>query len=137
MGDKNVPVPDPQPSPMPISIDPVALVQGMLNCYQNITISKEEQLTLRTQVREQSRVCIAAIEANTKEFEMALNQIKTERTELVRNLCEIIRMDGVDENSLKICQLILEYLTDSNPMNYAGKSLKFGNTVSEMIGGGA
>lgn len=141
MGDKNVPAPNPERSPMPIpipgtpiSIDPVALVNGILDCYKNVTIAKEEQLTLRTRIREQSRVCIAAIEANTKEFELALDQVKIERMEFVRLVCDVIRQEGVDEFSLKLCEKVLDYLTDTNPMNHAGKSLQFSNSISGMIG---
>ena len=62
MGNQNLPVPTPNPNPvpepnpipeMPISIDPVALVNGILDCYKNVAIAKEEQLTLKTQIREQ------------------------------------------------------------------------------------
>lgn len=145
MGNQNTPAlaPNPTPGPVPVpipgtpvslSIDPVALVNGILDCYKEVTIAKEEQLTLRTQIREQSRVYIAAIEANTKEFEMALNQIKIERMEFVKLLCDVIRQNGVDEFSLRLCENILQYLTNTNPMNNAGKSLQFANTVSGMIG---
>lgn len=145
MGNQNTPAlaPNPTPGPVPVpipgtpvslSIDPVALVNGILDCYKEVTIAKEEQLTLRTQIREQSRVYIAAIEANTKEFEMALDQIKIERMEFVKLLCDVIRQNGVDEFSLRLCENILQYLTNTNPMNNAGKSLQFANTVSGMIG---
>ena len=141
MCDKNVPAPNSERSPMPIpipgtpiSIDPLALVNGILDCYKNVTIAKEEQLTIRTRIREQSRVYIAAIEANTKEFELALNQAKIERMEFIRLVCDVIRQDGVDEYSLKLCEKVLDYLTDTNPMNHAGKSLQFSNPISGMIG---
>lgn len=145
MGNQNTPAlaPNPTPGPVPVpipgtpvslSIDPVALVNGILDCYKEVTIAKEEQLTLRTQIREQSRVYIAAIEANTKEFEMALDQIKIERMEFVKLLCDVIRQNGVDEFSLRLCENILQYLTNTNPMNNAGKSLQFANAVSGMIG---
>lgn len=145
MGNQNTlaPAPNPTPAPVPmpipgtpmsLSIDPVALVNGILDCYKEVTIAKEEQLTLRTQIREQSRVYIAAIEANTKEFEMALGQIKIERMEFVKILCDVIRQNEVDEFSLRLCENILQYLTNTNPMNNAGKSLQFANAVSGMIG---
>lgn len=150
MGNQNTPAPVPNPIPSPIpdpvppvpipgtpislSIDPVALVNGILDCYKQVTIAKEEQLTLRTQIREQSRVYIAAIEANTKEFEMALEQVKIERMEFVKLLCDTIRQQGVDEFSLQLCQYILQYLIDTNPMHSAGKSLQFANSVTGMIG---
>ena len=145
MGNQNTlaPAPNPTPAPVPVpipgtpmslSIDPVALVNGILDCYKEVTIAKEEQLTLRTQIREQSRVYIAAIEANTKEFEMALDQIKIERMEFVKILCDVIRQNEVDEFSLRLCENILQYLTNTNPMNNAGKSLQFANAVSGMIG---
>ena len=145
MGNQNTPAPAPNPTPAPVpvpipgtpmslSIDPVALVNGILDCYKEVTIAKEEQLTLRTQIREQSRVYIAAIEANTKEFEMALDQIKIERMEFVKLLCDVIRQNGVDEFSLRLCENILQYLTNTNPMNNAGKSLQIANAVSGMIG---
>lgn len=141
MCDKNVPAPDPERNAMPIpisgtsiSIDPLALVNGILDCYKNVTIAKEEQLTLRTRIREQSRVCIVAIEANTKEFQLALDQVKIERMEFVRLVCDVIQQEGVDEFSLKLCEKVLDYLTDTNPMNHAGKSLQFSSSVSGMIG---
>lgn len=149
MENQNVPAqasnPSPAPSPTPgsmpmpipgtpISIDLVALVNGILDCYKNVAIAKEEQLTLRTQIREQSRVCIAAIEANTWEFELALEQVKIERREFVKLVCDTIRQDGVDKYSLKLCEKVLDYLTNTNPMNHAGKSLQFSDSISGMIG---
>lgn len=149
MGNQNVPAPAPNPnstpvptpglmpipiSEAPISIDPVALVNGILDCYKNVAIAKEEQLTLRTQIREQSRVCIVAIEANTREFELALEQVKIERMEFVKLVCDTIRQDRIDEYSLKLCEKVLNYLTNTNPMNHAGKSLQFSNSVSGIIG---
>lgn len=128
----SIPTPD-SSLEVPINIDPVALVNGILDCYKDITIAKEEQLTLRTKIREQSRVYIAAIEANTKEFELALEQIKVERMEFVKLVCDIIRQDGVDEFSLKLCEHILNYLNDSNPMNHAGEFFRLSNTVSGLI----
>lgn len=116
------------------NIDPVALVNGILDCYKNVAVAKEEQLTLRTQIREQSRVCIAAIEANTREFKLVLDQIKIERMEFIKLVCDTIRQDGVDEYSLKLCEKILDYLMNTNPMNHAGKSLQFFGSVSGMIG---
>ncbi len=144
---KNVPtqVPNPEPTPTPgpmpipipgtpISIDPVTLVKGILECYRNVTIAREEQVTLRLQIREQSRVCIASIEANTKEFELALEQAKIERMEFVKLVCDTIRQDGVDEYSLKLCEKVLDYLTNTSPMKHAGKSLQISTSISGMIG---
>ena len=51
---------------IPIAIDPVQLINGIFDCYKNVTMAREEQQTLRTEIREKSRVYIAAIEANTK-----------------------------------------------------------------------
>ena len=136
MGNQNVPAPNPSPMPIPgtpLNIDPVALVNGILDCYKNVTIAKEEQLTLRTQIREQSRVCIAAIEADTKKFELALEQSKIERMEFIKLVCDTIRQDGIDEFSLRLCEKVLDYLTNTNPMNHAGKSLQFSNSISEKI----
>ena len=56
MGNQNTlaPAPNPTPAPVPVpilgtpmslSIDPVALVNGILDCYKEVTIAKEEQLT--------------------------------------------------------------------------------------------
>lgn len=145
MGNQNNPAPAPNPSPKPnpspmpipgtpVSIDITSVVNGIVDCYKNTTIAREEQLTLRTQIREQSRVCIAAIEANTKEFKLALDQVKFERMEFINLVCDIIRRDGVDEYSLRLCEKILDYLTCTNPMNSAGKALQFSNSVSGMIG---
>ena len=127
----------PAPVPIPgiaLNIDPVALVNGILDCYKNVTIAKEEQLTLRTQIREQSRVCIAVIEANTKEFELALEQLKIERMYFVKLVCDAIRQNGIDEFSLRLCEKVLDYLTKTNPMYSVGKSLQFSNSVCGMIG---
>ena len=123
---ENVPVPIPG---TPISIDPVALLNGILDCYKNVTIAREEQLTIRTQIREQSRVYIAAIEANTREFELALEQVKIERMELVKLVCDTIRQKGIDEFSLELCKMVLNHLTETNPMDHIGKSIQFSNSL--------
>lgn len=107
---------------MPVSVDPVVLVNGILDCYKNVEINREEQRTRREQVREQSRVYITAIEADTKKFHDALERVSGERIQLVMTLCEVIKKDDVDESSLQICKMILDYLTNNNPMNAIGQS---------------
>lgn len=111
-------------SDLVINMDPVVLVNGILDCYKNVAIAKEEELTRRTQIREQSRVYIAAIEANTKQFEMALAQVKMERMAFVELVCDTIRQKGVDEYSLRLCEKVLDYLTGTNIMNNAEKCLE-------------
>ena len=69
-----------------------------------------------------------------EEFELALEQVKIERMEFVRLVCDIIRQDGIDEFSLKLCEKVLDYLTNTNPMYHTGKSLQFSNSISGMIG---
>lgn len=96
------------------------IVNGILDCYKGISIAKEEQLTLRNQIREQSRACIAAIEANTRKFVMALESCRNERMELVNKICDIVQQTNLDEYSLHLCKLILDYLLKTNPMDYVG-----------------
>lgn len=110
---------------IPIAIDPVQMINGIFDCYKNVTTTREEQQTLRTEIREKSRVYIAAIEANTKEFKMALEQIGPERMELIKLVCDLVRQEGVDEYSLKVCEKVIEYLMSGNPMDSVGKTLKF------------
>lgn len=114
-----VPVPD-----MQISIDPVKLVGEILDCYKNVAIAREEQETRRTQIREQSRVCIAAIEADTKKFEMALNKIGDERMQLIGLISDVLKKDNVDEYSVRICEMVLTYLMKTNPMFMPEKMIK-------------
>ena len=51
---------------LPVSI-PVEVIaqtaQQLLDSYKSVAIAKEEEITRRTQIREQSRVMIAAYEA--------------------------------------------------------------------------
>lgn len=133
---KEEPVPVPPAPDTPVSIDPVALVNGILDCYKDVTIAKEEQMTRRTQIREQARVCIAAIEANTREFELTLEQLKIERMELIKMLCNVIQQKEVDECSLQLCKILLDHLAYTNPMNNVGKSLQFSSAASGIIGRG-
>jgi hypothetical protein len=133
---ESVPIPVPTPIPdIPVSIDITALIHEISDCYQNVTIEKEKQLTLRTRAREQARVAIAAIDANTKEFELSLEQHKSERGELIKLLCDIIRHDGVDESSLRFCEKVLEYLYSTNPMDRIGNSMQYATSFSKAIGG--
>lgn len=110
-----VPVPIPG-TPVSVNVDPVALVNGFLDCYKNIKINQEIQATERARIREHARVCIATIEADTKKFEMALNQVGTERIAMVKSICNVLTRDVLDDNSVKVCELVLNYLNQNNPL---------------------
>lgn len=116
----NPPVPNPVPNPefpVGISLDPVALVNGILDCYKNVKISQEEQMTRRMQIREQSKNCLAQIEADTKKFQDALNEKKELRMKYTDLICDLIRQKDIDDYSLQLCKMILDYLIQTDPMN--------------------
>ena len=45
--------------------------------------------------------------------------------ELIKLVCDLVRQEGVDEYSLKVCEKVIEYLMSGNPMDSVGKTLKF------------
>lgn len=103
-------------TPISVDVDPVALVNGILDCYKNVKINQEIQETERARIREQSRVYIAAIEANTKKFEMTIKQTGTERMAFITTICNLLSRDILDDNSVKLCELVLNYLNENNPL---------------------
>ena len=104
-------------SKIPVSIDIGALLKDAFNCYQNVEMSREEQITLRTEIREKAKICIAMIEADTSRFEMQLNEMRIERMKYIDTICEIMRKEKVDNTIFELCKEILNYLVITNPMN--------------------
>lgn len=100
------------------AIEAAKLLTDIIDCYKCVTIAKEEQLTKRMMIREQARVCLAAIEGRIKEFEEALERAKIERDKLLDLLCEIVRKGDCDSNTLDLCKYILDNLDRGNPMRY-------------------
>ena len=112
---------------LPVSI-PVEVIaqtaQQLLDSYKSVAIAKEEEITRRTQIREQSRVMIAAYEADTKKFMLALKQSHLVRMEMIEALSCMIRDRDIDEGTLKMANMILNYLASTDPVhqcNYIGQ----------------
>ena len=116
---------------IPIVVDAVSLLNSILDCYKDVKISEEIQKTEREKIREQARVFIAAIEADTKKFEIAVNKVGNERMALVTAICDVLRKGVLDENSVKVCEMFLNHLTQNNPyMSLTGANSKFPDSLS-------
>jgi hypothetical protein len=111
--------------PVSIPIEVIAqTAQQLLDSYKSVAIAKEEEITRRTQIREQSRVMIAAYEADTKKFMLALEQSHLVRMEMIESLSCMIRDRDIDEGALKMANMILNYLASTDPVhqcNYIGQ----------------
>ena len=114
-------------------INPEEMLNSILECYKNVAIAKEEQITLRTKVREMSRIYVAAIESNTKQFEMAMNSCKMERMEMTMAICDVLKRKDINEDSKNICSMFLKYLSDNNPMKFVGQTNKISNFPTGRI----
>lgn len=114
-------------------VNPEEMLNSILDCYKNVAIAKEEQITLRTKVREMSRIYIAAIESNTKQFEIAVNSSKMERMEMIKAICGILGQKDINEESKQVCNMFLKYLSDNNPMKFVGQTNKISNLPKERI----
>jgi len=115
----SVPIPG---TPVNVDVDPVAWVNGILDYYKSIKINQGIQATERARIREYARICISAIEADTKKFEIALNQVGTERIKMVNSICDLLTSDVLDDNSVKVCELVLNYLNQNNPLSAVASS---------------
>ena len=111
--------------PVSIPVEVIAqTAQQLLDSYKSVAIAKEEEITRRTQIREQSRVMIAAYEADTKKFMLALKQSHLVRMEMIEALSCMIRDRDIDEGTLKMANMILNYLASTDPVhqcNYIGQ----------------
>ena len=111
--------------PVSIPVEAIAhAAQQLFDSYKSVAIAKEEQITRRTQIREQYRVMIAAYEADTKKFMLALEQSHLERMEMIEILSCMIRDRDIDEGTLKMANMILNYLASTDPVhqcNYIGQ----------------
>lgn len=111
--------------PVSIPVEVIAqTAQQLLDSYKSVAIAKEEEITRRTQIREQYRVMIAAYEADTKKFMLALEQSHLERMEMIEILSCMIRDRDIDEGALKMANMILNYLASTDPVhqcNYIGQ----------------
>jgi hypothetical protein len=121
IGGSGVPIPIPG-TPVSVNVDLVELVNGILDCYKEVKVAQELQATERARIREQSRVFIAVIEADTKKFEMALKCAGAERMVMVTSICDLLNRNVLDDNSVKVCELTLNYLSQSNPLAAVGNS---------------
>ena len=101
--------------PVSIPVEVIAqTAQQLLDSYKSVAIAKEEEITRRTQIREQYRVMIAAYEADTKKFMLALEQSHLERMEMIEILSCMIRDRDIDEGTLKMANMILNYLASTD-----------------------
>ena len=101
--------------PVSIPVEVIAqTAQQLLDSYKSVAIAKEEEITRRTQIREQSRVMIAAYEADTKKFMLALEQSHLARMEMIEALSCMIRDRDIDEGTLKMANMILNYLASTD-----------------------
>ena len=111
--------------PVSIPVEVIAqTAQQLLDSYKSVAIAKEEEITRRTQIREQSRVMIAAYEADTKKFMLALEQSHLVRMEMIEAMSLMIRDRDIDEGTLKMANMILNYLASTDPVhqcNYIGQ----------------
>ena len=111
--------------PVSIPVEVIAqTAQQLLDSYKSVAIAKEEEITRRTQIREQSRVMIAAYEADTKKFMLALEQSHLVRMEMIEALSCMIRDRDIEEGALKMANMILNYLASTDPVhqcNYIGQ----------------
>ncbi len=107
-----------------LPVNPTVIVTKLMDCYRDIENQREQQATLRTQIREYSRMCIATIESNTRMFEAKLNAVKEERMELVRTVCDIARRKEIDEMSLRLCEMFLNILFKDSSWDEAERFLQ-------------
>lgn len=101
-----------------LDIDPVELVNGILNVYRDIKVNKEIEETKRYEIRQKAKVYIAGIEAETSKFETFINIKHEERMPLINSICELLKRDVLDDNCVKLCQMLLDSLLKTDPLKY-------------------
>lgn len=68
----------------------------------------------RKQIREESKARITAIERDTKEYEIKLDEVSAKRKALVDRVTDILKNDSKSDNDIKEAMNLLKEL-DSNP----------------------
>lgn len=95
----------------------IELANSVINACKEIKINQDIQATERARIRAQAEVCNALIEADTMKFEKALRELSVERMEFVRAFCTLATGDMLDENTVRICEWILQYLGQNTPVD--------------------
>lgn len=92
------------------SEDLIEFVGNMVECYRDCVINSEIEKTKREQIRSQAKVMIAQLEANTEQYISKINMDSETNIKLIQMVGEIIKKPEIDENCLKLCELLLSNL---------------------------
>ncbi|MCB7062228.1 hypothetical protein LI031_00105 [Enterocloster citroniae] len=95
----------------------IEFANSIINACKDIKVNQDIQETERLRIRTQAKICVAMIEADTIKFENALKVIAIERMEFVNAFCTLVTKDVLDENTVKISERILDYLSRNSPLD--------------------
>ena len=87
--------------------DLILLVENMVDCYRECTVTSEIEETKREKVRNQARVMIAQIEANTEQYVAQINKDTATNIALIQTIGKLLEKPQLDEDCYKICEMIL------------------------------
>ena len=110
-----------------LELNPADIIDVILSTYKDVKNVQEIEDTKRYEVRQKAKAYIANIEATTKLNEISLKLTHEERMPLILKICDILSKDILDEYCLKVCQMLLNYLSQDEPLK-----LNFNNNLKYL-----
>ncbi|MBU5337405.1 hypothetical protein [Intestinibacter bartlettii] len=110
-----------------LELNPADILDVILSTYKDVKNVQEIEDTKRYEVRQKAKAYIANIEATTKLNEISLKLTHEERMPLILKICDILSKDILDEYCLKVCQMLLNYLSQDEPLK-----LNFNNNLKYL-----
>lgn len=99
-----------------VELNPADILDVILSTYKDVKTVQEIEETKRYEVRQKAKAYIASVEATTKLNEMSLKLTHEERMPLILKICDILSKDVLDEYCIKICEMLLNYLSQNEPL---------------------
>lgn len=106
-----------------------AFLNSALKSYTDIKINADIQATERMKIRTYAKVLIKKIEADNIAFLEALKNEHELKKTIINTVCTLATRSEIDENTLKICQMLLCTLSDIEHNGDVSKFLTLNNNT--------
>lgn len=97
-------------------INPALLINEMLEVYRDVKTCSQVEETKRAEINAKIKMYTKALEENTEKAKISMEYSHIERMALIQNITNLLSRDTLDENVVKICELILNDLSKKNSL---------------------
>lgn len=110
-----------------------SFIDSTLKSYTDIKINADIQATERMRIRNHAKVLITKIEADNSAFLEALKREHELKDKIVDAVCTLATRSEIDDNTLRLCQMLLEALSNVEKNGDVAKFLTSKNNATLQI----